>query len=334
MSGAHLMKTMCCFMIALALIPVSPGASADEHKLSEITVAYLQQWPSPSQFAQAKKTFDYALGLTVNWVPFTSGNDMNAAMAAGDVQIAYSQGHVPFLVGVTTGLDLTMVGIAVGYPGNDNCIVRNDAGINRANANRLEGRKIATRVGSVTHYRMLKVLEHLGVDESRVEIIPVPNGAAAAASLRRAEVVMACASGSSLRDMVSLGKPLMTGAEQETIGLNVFDIVAVPTHFLDQHPRIVQAFMDVSEASNLQWARTPDPMRITIAQAAEMNQKGSNRALEGFRFPTAKEQKSDAWMARRIPVYTKEIADFFVTQGQLEKALDNYDRFITTRFLH
>ncbi len=327
------MKTISCFMVALALIFMGSSVRAGEHKLSEITVAYFQHWPAPSQFSQAKKTFDYALGLKVNWVAFANGNAMNAAMAAGDVQIAYSQGHVPFLVGVTTGLDLTMVGIAVGYPDNDNCIVRDDAGISRANANQLEGRKIATRVGSVTHYRMLRVLQHLGVDESRVEIVPVADGAAAAAALGRAEVVMACASGSSLRGMAALGKPLMTGAEQEAIGLKVFDIITVPTRFMDEHPTMVQAFMDVVEASSLQWARNPDPMRITIARAAEMSLEGSNRALEDFNFPLAKVQQSDAWMARRISAYTREIADFFVAQGQLEQALDNYDRFITTRFL-
>ncbi|MCP4390190.1 MAG: taurine ABC transporter substrate-binding protein, partial [Gammaproteobacteria bacterium] len=50
-------------------------------------------------------------------------------------------------------------------------------------------------------------------------------------------------------------------------------------------------------------------------------------------FPVAEEQKSDAWMGAVVSVYSKDLADFFVAQGQLVKALDNYDRFIITRFL-
>ena len=56
-------------------------------------------------------------------------------------------------------------------------------------------------------------------------------------------------------------------------------------------------------------------------------------ALDGFLFPSAAEQKTEKWLGGMVPAYSKEIADFFVDQGKLGKALDNYERFITTRFL-
>ena len=85
-------------------------------------------------------------------------------MVSGDVDIAYSQGFVPFVVGVTNGAPLKLVGIAVSYSENDLCIVRDDAGITKENAKELEGKKVATPTGNVTHYKLLKTLEHLGVD--------------------------------------------------------------------------------------------------------------------------------------------------------------------------
>jgi taurine transport system substrate-binding protein len=309
------------------------AVSAAGPKPTQITVAYLQQWPTPSQFAQAKQTFDYALDLKLNWVAFDNGEDMNAAMASGDVQIAYSQGLEPFIFGVTAGLDLNMVGIAVSYPENDNCIVRDDAGIPRATAVQLEGRKIATRVGSISHYRLLKVLAHLGVDPDRVEIVAMPDGAAAARALQQGEVTMACASGSALRSMTALGIPLLSGAAQEAIGLRLFDIVTVPTAFVEKHPEIVQAFVDVIGATNQQWRKNPDPMRAAIARAADMKQEASNLALQGFRFPSAEEQKSIAWMGGLVATYTRDIANFYVAQGRLDRSLDGYDSFITTEFL-
>ena len=308
-------------------------ASAAGPKPEQITVAYLQQWPTPSQFAQAKQTFDYALDLKLNWVAFDNGDEMNAAMASGEVQIAYSQGLESFVFGVTSGLDLNMVGIAVSYPDNDNCILRDDVGITRSTAVRLEGRKVAVQAGSISHYRLLKALTHLGVDPERVEIVAMSDGAAAAKALQQGEVTMACASGSALRSMVTLGKPLLSGAEQDAIGLRLFDIITVPTAFVEEHPEIVQAFVDVTGASNQQWRQNPDPMRAAIARAARMKQEASDLALRGFRFPSAEEQKSIAWMGGLVATYTRDVADFFVGQGRLDKSLESYDSFITTEFL-
>ncbi|UCH40495.1 MAG: ABC transporter substrate-binding protein [Gammaproteobacteria bacterium] len=328
------MKHGVILMLALVAGLYSIAASAAGHKPAEISVGYVLQWPTPAQFAQVKKTFDDELGLRVNWVPFASGNDMNAAMARQDLQIGYAQDHVPFLVGVSQGLDLTVVGIAVSYPGNDNCIVRDGIGISRDNAaSLLAGKKIALQVGSLSHYRLLRMLDHLGVDRARIEIVASADDTATARSLQLGEVVMACASGGALRAIETLGKPLMSGDEQEKIGLRLFDTISVTNTFLETHPEIVQAFMDVVEATNQQWRKNPEPMRAAIARAAQMSQGASDRRLTGFRFPTVEEQKSDSWMGQVVPAYSKQLADFFVAEGKLDKSLDSYDQFFSTEFL-
>ena len=321
------------FTLALCVIFASLPVNAAGLKPTEITVAYIQQWPTPNRFAQAKMIFDEALGLKVNWVALADGTEMTAAMASGEVQIAYAQGQLPFLAGIAGGNDLSMVAIAASYPESDNCIVRDDAGITRANAVQLAGRKIAIQVGSITHYRLLKILDHLGVDQSEVEIVPMPDPAASAYALEQGYVAMACASGSALRGMYGSGKPLMTGAELESIGLRLFDIVTVPTKFATEHPEIVQAFVDVTEASNKHWKEHPESMQAVIARSAGLNLEDSNLVLRDLYFPLAEEQKSIAWMAGLVPTYIRDLAEFFVEQGQLDKSLDSYDRFITTRFL-
>ena len=319
-------------LAALAcLLVMMPGMAAD--KPSQISVAYYKGWPTPNQFTQIKKGYDIALGLKVNWIPFKNGREMNVAMASGQIQIAYSQGHVPFVAGVTQGIDLTMIGIAVAYPETDNCVVHRDAGITRANAKQLEGKKIATPIGNPTHFRLLKVLTHLGVDPNKVELVPTNDGAAAADALRNGDVVMACTYGSPLRTMFELGDPLLTGAEQEKIGLKMFDVISVSTQFMNDQPEIVQAFMDVTEASNMQWKSNPEPMRAAIARAAEMELNVAINTLADFHFPSAAEQETSAWMLDLVPDYTRDLAAFFVEYGQFEKALESYDQFITTRFL-
>ena len=131
--------------------------------------------------------------------------------------------------------------------------------------------------------------------------------------------------------MAELGQPLLSGAEQDEFGLKLFDIVA--TDFMNQHPEIVQTFMDVIEATNQQWRINPEPMRAAIARAADMDPASSESRADEFRFPSAAEQKTEAWMGALVPAYSKGGRRFFRRPGPAIKALDNYDSFITTRFL-
>ncbi len=322
-------------ILALALFAVLRAAAvgAAGARPTEINVGYLLQRPTPAQFAQVKQTFDYALGVEVNWVAFDSGSDMTDALRNHQIQIAYSHGHAAFLAAVSQGLDLTMVGIAVAYPGDDNCIVRDGAGIDRASAAALAGQKIALQDGSVSHFRLLRLLEHFGVSRGQVEIVRTADGTATATALQAGEVVMGCASGGALRAIETLGRPLLDDDELDLLGMRLFDGISAPSAFVEEHPEIVQAFMDVVEAANGQWRKNPEPMRAAIARAAQMGREASDRALEGFRFPTALQQKSDDWLGRRVAEYSKQLADFFVAHEKLERALDSYEPFFSTGFL-
>ena len=100
-------------LLAVCLGLASPAGQAADDPPERITVGYFEQWPTPSLFSQAKMTYDRALGIPVEWIPYDSGAAMSAAMAAGELQIAFSQGHAPFVLGVSQGLELTLIGIAV-----------------------------------------------------------------------------------------------------------------------------------------------------------------------------------------------------------------------------
>jgi taurine transport system substrate-binding protein len=100
----------------------------------------------------------------------------------------------------------------------------------QANAKDLEGGKIATPIGNVTHYKQLRTLDHLDVDASAVNLLQMnpPEGAAA---LARGDVDMACGFGGALRRMMEFGDVLMSAEEQESIGIRDFDIVSVTEDF-------------------------------------------------------------------------------------------------------
>ena len=94
---------------------VLPAPAAEEMMLDELNVAYVLDWPTANQVARVDRTYDDALDLTVNWIPFASSDAMAHAMEAGDIDIAYSQGLTPFARAVTGGSDLLLVGVAVSY---------------------------------------------------------------------------------------------------------------------------------------------------------------------------------------------------------------------------
>lgn len=307
----------------------------EEPMLDELNVAYFLEWPTANQVSQAEGTYDTELGLEVKWTPFTSGGDMAQAMEGGDIDISYSQGLTPFANFVTGGSDLLIVGIAVSYADADNCVANPDYGVTAENAaETLAGQSIYTPLGNVTHFKLLKMLEHLGVDTSTVELIQSEGGPAAVAALDSGEVAMACAFGGAVNEMIASGGNLvMTGSEQEAIGIRVFDIISTTGDFAAEHADVVTGFLQVTEDANRAYNLDRSDFIDTIAGAADMDREPTIALLDAFSFPEKDTQLSDAWLGETVQSVMKEQMDFFVAQGEIDSALDSYDAFVDTSFL-
>lgn len=304
-------------------------------KPKELNVAYFLEWPSANQVYQMDKTYDKKMGIKVNWRSFDNGNAMTQAMLAGDIDIAYSQGFVPFVVGVSKGADLKMIGIAMTYSENDNCVAQSSLGINKSNAKqKLKGLKIGTPTGNVTHYKLLKMLDHLGINPKDLTVLSMSNADASAAFVR-GDIDVGCGFGGALTRMKNKGNVIMTGAEQEAIGLKVFDIVSVTGKFAEKYPEVVTQFMQLTEEANNQYNSNPSKYYSTLSKASGMNKEDTMSTLNKFTFLTTKQQLSNEWMNGGVQSFTKEVADFFVSQKQMTRSLSQakYDQTIDHRFL-
>ena len=323
-------------LIALALAAIAAlgavfSARAAE-KPDEITVAYFLEWPTANQVAQVEKWYDREMGLKVNWRAFETGVAMSAAMASGDVHIAYSQGLVPFTLAVSKGLPIKTVGIAVSYADNDNCVVHRDAGITKDNAKDLEGKRVAVPFGTVPYYKLLRQFEHLGVDYNKVKLVdmPPPDGAAA---LSRGDLAMACGWGGSFARMKEYGKVLLTAQELQDIGIIVFDVISVLNEFAADHPDLVVKFLQVTEDANNAYKADPDKYLATIAKAAGMDEAATADNLGKFVFPSRDEQLSQAWLGGTVQSFTQGVGDFLAESGDLPSALSSYAPTIDDSFL-
>ncbi len=312
---------------------VASACGGGDGDLEELNVAYFLEWPTPNQFEQSNGTYDEELDLTVNWVPFNTGVEMSAAMASGDIDIAFSQGLVPFVGAVSAGQDLKIVDIAVSYAENDNCVARTDLGISRDNATDLNGTTVSVPLGTVAHYKMLKSMQYMGVDTDSFNIVNL-DPAEGAAALQGGEVDMACGWGGGLQRMLEAGNILMTGAEMEDeIGLKVFDVTSVRTDFAEENGDVLKDFLRITAEANAAYASDPDSRIEAIATEAGMSVEDATSSLSTFSFPSVEEQLGDAWLGGDVPTFMNEVADLFVAEGSLEGKLDDYAATIDTSFL-
>ena len=300
---------------------------------NEITVAYFLEWPTPSQFAQVKKIYDKQLGVDIKWVSFDAGTAMSAAMASGDVQISFSQGIPPFVIATSAGQDIQIVDVAVSYSDNVNCVVRSSLEITKDNAKELEGKQAGVPIGTAAHYGFLKQMEHLGVDIKTMKIVDMapPDGAAAFAN---GNLDMVCGWGGALNRMKEHGNILLTGAEKEQLGIQVFDATTVATEWAQENPELLAKFLKVTADMNTQYNRDKSgKMLPAIAQAAGMDKKTAAETMNGFLFPDIQQQLSKKWLGGGTQKFLKQVADFFVSQGTIPQALDNYDSVVDTSYL-
>ena len=322
-------KTSSIISALLAIFLILPYQARAE----TIAVAYFMEWPTPNQYAQAKKIYDKELGVDIKWVAFDAGTAMSAAMASGDVQIAFSQGIPPFVIATSAGQDLQIVDVAVSYAENDNCVVRENLEIDQDNVKELQGKQVGVPIGTAAHYGFLKQMQHFGVDVSTMKIVDMApaDGAAAFAA---GNLDMVCGWGGALRRMKQHGNVLMSGAEKEKLGIQVFDATTVSRQWAQENPQLVEKFLKVTADMNKKF-NGPDKEKMlpVIAKASGMSIKAVKQTLQGFHFPTIQQQLSSKWLGGGTQQFLKQVADFFVQQGTIPKARKNYNDAVDASYL-
>ncbi|MFT2111766.1 ABC transporter substrate-binding protein [Marinomonas sp. 2405UD68-3] len=326
-------KTLSIALNTLACTAIVSSATFAQaaDKPDTVSIGYFLEWPTANQVAQVNETYNKEMGVNVEWHAFDSGTAMSAAMASGGVDIAYSQGLVPFTIAVSQGLPITMVGVAVSYSKNDNCIVGSNTNITINNANDLEGKNVAVPFGTVSHYKMLKIMEHLDIDIKKLRMLDMPP-ADGAAALARGDVAMSCGWGGALRRMKEYGSELMSAEAQEDIGIRVFDVISASNSFAEEYPELVTQFLKVTDDANKNYQMDPAAVQPIIAKASGLSLNDSNQVLGLFDFPLKEEQISEKWMGGSVQKFTKEVADFFVLQKQMPRSLDDYSQTINASF--
>ena len=185
------MKKIISFLLG-SIVALGLTISVASAAANQVRVAFFLEWPTPNQEDKVKGMYEKALGVPVKWTNFTNGGAMTDAMLAGDIDISYSQGLVPFINAVKSKAPIKLVDIAMEYGmGGTTCVTSNASGITKANASELEGKKVAVPLGTMAEYVFDESMKVVGADRSKMDIIQMDPEEGAAA-LVSGDVVMAC----------------------------------------------------------------------------------------------------------------------------------------------
>jgi len=282
------MKKIISFILG-TIVALNLSISVANAAAKEVRVAYFLEWPSPNLEDMIKKNYAKALGVPVKWTSFNTGVEMTDAMLAGDIDISYSQGLVPFINAVKSKAPIKLVDIAMEYGmGGTTCVTSNASGITKANATELEGKKVAVPLGTMADYVFTASMEIVGADPKKMTVIDM-NPEEGAAALVSGDVAMACLfGGNSIKAATAIGSRLISVDEARAGGILGIDITSVTTKFMKENPGMLRTFIEVTHESNARYRNGKSDMNA-MSKASAMKVPDMKNTLSGFKFLTPAE---------------------------------------------
>ena len=120
--------------------------------------------------ARELKLFEKA-GLAPTYVKFVAGAPMIAAAQSKSIDVA-DLGTVPFLVGLSQGVDWVMIGISTEGAYTEGVAARKESGINTPAD--LKGKRIGYFKGSTAQYGLIMALRQHGIRLDQVTLLDMP----------------------------------------------------------------------------------------------------------------------------------------------------------------
>ena len=284
------MKKIISFILG-SILAFNLSVSVANAAAKEVRVAFFIEWPTPNQEDKVKGDYEKALGVPVKWTNFATGVEMTDAMLAGDIDISYSQGLVPFINAVKSKAPVKLVDIAMEYGmGGTTCVTSTKSGITKANAKELEGKKVAVPLGTMAEYVFNESMKVVGADKSKMTVVEMAPEEGAAA-LVSGDVVMACLfGGNSVNTATAVGARLLTNQEAADAGILGVDIVSVTDKFMKENPAMVKSFVQVSHEANKRYKAGKSDMDM-IAKDAGMTPEANKNLMDGNTYLSAQEVK-------------------------------------------
>ena len=314
------------------LVAFSLNFSVANSAAKEVRIAFFLEWASPNQEDKVKGAFAKAFGVPVKWTNFATGGEMTEAMMSGDIDISYSQGLTPFVNAVNSKKPITLVDVSILYGmKGTTCVVANSAGITKANASQLEGKKVAVALGTMASLVFNLSMWVVVANPSKLTFIDmVPEDSAVA--LANGDVAMSCLFGKkSIGTALKSGKLMLSVKEASDAGIAGIDVTSVTNKFLKENPGMVKTFLEITHAANERYKAGKSDFAV-IAKDATTSVADTKDQMASFGFPSTKQQKKEYFGKKGILMtYLDVMGNMFATAEN--PALKNYSKVVTTKYL-
>ncbi len=273
--------TLVLFALSVTLTACSASSSelqtssqTDSSSESEMTTIKLAVYPLMSPY------FQYAIdelglyeeqNIEVELVEFAQYADVITALQSGNVD-ASIVGITEVVAPILGGLDLEIVAMTDYSAGMDGIVANTGIG----SIADLNGKTVATNIGSMNHMILLSAMKKEGLSETDVNIINMSEGDATASLV-----------GGSI-DAASIFEPQMSKAASESGGAIIFDSADVPGELSDilmvkkslseDNPQAVQGLVNAWYAVQEKYEENPSEVLSIISEKSGI----STEELEGF----------------------------------------------------
>ena len=317
-------------LAALSLAGASFFAQAAS---SDVTVAY-QTTDDPAKVAQADGAYEKATGANIKWRKFDNGADIIAAIASGDVQIAYL-GSSPLTAAITRNVPVETFLIATQLGGSEALVARDGSGINSPQD--LVGKKVAVPFVSTGHYSLLAALKHWNIDPSKVTILNLAPPAIVAA-WKRGDIDATYVWDPALGTAKENGKVLITSGELGKLGAPTFDAWIVRKDFAKQHPEVVKAFAKVTLDAYADYNKDPKGWLANQSNIDKVVKLSGAKAadipllLQGNVYPLAADQA--VLLGAPTSKALADTAAFLKEQKKVDAVLPDYAPAVNATFVN
>ena len=317
---------LCAALAAGTLLGLVAGAQA-----ADVTVGYqlvYGPWKAKMEDLEANGLG----GRTIEFVRFTSGNEVIAAMASGSVDIALN-GSSPTAAGYSRGVDLQVIYVyddindAEALVVNDSIVAPRD----------LVGKTVAVPFGSTTHFHMMFALQQFAIPTAELEVLDMSPPDMVAA-WERGDIDGGFVWDPALGRMKERGRVLLTSGDLGNWGKPTFDAMVARRGFTDEDPDFACRWVKMVSSADADYRADPgaygpgtdNAAAIAAAVSGDPDRVGGVLAL--YDYPTLEDQVSETWLGGGVQDALRAASEFLVSQGKLDGVLDDYSGSATPEF--
>lgn len=291
--------------------------------------------PTPMQWAAHEHKFAKVTGWNIQWRRFSSGANVDRAMASGDLKIS-ELGSTPLAIAASQGVKLKvfMVDYVIGKA--ESLIVRKGSGIKTLAD--LKGKRIGVPFGSTSDFSLRGALHHAGVKISQVTLLNMSPDQIVAA-WKEGDIDAAYIWPPAQTEILKTGTRLVGSNEVAKWGYPTFNAWVVNKHFAQTHKKALIAFIRQFGRANERYLKNPSSWTATNPMVkAVAAQTGDSPAqvpvsITGYKFLPLKAQLSKKWLGGGIAQAMMSTAKLLKKEGLITQVSNNYAKYVTTAYL-